>query len=72
LGTAVERIAKKFGGQAALARELKITRSAVCHWNRPRDAGGRDGSIPDVYHAGIIAAAKRKKLGLKKEELINV
>lgn len=70
--TAVSRIAKKFGGQSALARLLGLDRSTVCHWDRPSGLKGRDGAIPDRYHKRIIAGAKAQKIKLRPEELVNV
>lgn len=80
--SAVRRVSRIFGGGAALGREIAVelglprplSRSTVCHWDRPPgDNGvGRGGSIPDKYHRPILAAARRLRLSLSPADLVNV
>lgn len=73
-GTAVERVADKFGGFVPLADICGVTRIAVCLWNTRKTTNrrGRDGNIPDRYHGLILAAAKKRKVRVRPGDLVNV
>lgn len=73
-GTAVERVADKFGGFGPFARLLGLHESAVRQWNMDKAVNrrGRDGSIPDAYHKKIVALAKKHRVKLRVSEMVNV
>lgn len=71
--TPARRIVQKFGGGSNLARALTesghpITRSAICHWDRPRARGGAGGMIPTRWVQPIIVAADRMHVDLQFED----
>lgn len=66
-GTAVERVADKFGGMAPFARLLGVDPSTVRTWQCRYG-----GTIPSKHHAAILAAAKRLKKRVRPAMLVNV
>lgn len=73
--TAVDRCASSanFGSLAELARVCCVDVATPSHWNQPRTMkNGRGGAVPDKYFSKILAAARKRGLPLKPEDLINV
>lgn len=50
---------ERFGGAAAVARMLGVTRGSVYAWTWEKGRGGADGRIPQKYHAILLNEAKR-------------
>ena len=71
--TAVVRLDAKFrAAGSSLHAACEVDGSVVRHWKQSSTMhGGRDGAIPDRYHARILAAAKRLRLTLDPAEMVN-
>lgn len=66
--SAVERVADKFGGYGPFARLIGLAGpSAVSKWNL---RGG--GNIPSKYHGPIMALAKKRRVRIRLQDLINL
>lgn len=65
-GTAVERVADKFGGMAPFARLLGVAESTVRTWQCVYD-----GTIPSKHHRAIFALAKKHRKRVTARDLVN-
>ncbi len=72
--TATERVADKFGGFVPFAQAIGLTPAAVKQWNADpaKVRRGRNGAIPDRHFPRIMAEAKKRRIKLRAEELVNV
>jgi hypothetical protein len=63
------KIIEKFGGAAALGRQIGRHRSTVHRWALPREQGGTDGLIPSHIMPAILTAADLNGITLTPEDL---
>lgn len=73
--TAVDRCVSQenFKSLAELARVCCVDVATPSHWNQPKTMkNGRGGAVPDKYFPKILEAARKRRLPLKPEDLINV
>lgn len=65
-----QTIIGRFGGPSALAELLGIHRTRVSNWQRPRDAGGTGGIVPQRYHPVLLDHARANGIDLKAEDFL--
>lgn len=70
-------IIEKIGGEKAQSISAKcirvgeiigLDRSRVYRWMRPRQAGGRDGLVPDKYQRVLLEYARANKIDLSASD----
>lgn len=69
--TPAEKVYAAFGGAMDVVRALDLPTNEVYRWNYPKDRKGCDGRVPHQHQAAILKAAKRLKLKLKPEDLVD-
>jgi hypothetical protein len=65
-----KRVIQLFDGVRPLARALKVDPSVVSRWQAPRDRRGQGGLIPAVYQGPLLRLAKRMRIALSADDLV--
>lgn len=65
-----QTIITKLGGPSAVARVVKLHRTRVSSWQRPRERGGHDGLIPQRHHRALLDFAERNKIPLTADDFL--
>lgn len=58
-------IIKKLGGPSAVAEIARVHRTRVSNWQRPKDAGGTGGIIPQRHIVALMEAAEKCGINLE-------
>jgi hypothetical protein len=65
-----QTIIAKLGGPGVVAGVVKVHRTRVSNWKRPRTSGGTDGLIPQRYHRPLLDYANEKSIELNAEDFL--
>lgn len=70
--TPVERVIAAFGSIAEASAATGIPAKRFHAWGAPADQRGADGRIPAKHQGQILHAARRKRIRLAAEDLIDM
>jgi hypothetical protein len=65
-----QTIIAKLGGPGVVAGVVKVHRTRVSNWKRPRMSGGTDGLIPQRYHRSLLDYATENSIELNAEDFL--
>ena len=65
-----QTIIAKLGGPGVVAGIVKVHRTRVSNWKRPRESGGTGGMIPQGYHRTLLDYANDHSIELSAEDFL--
>lgn len=71
MSTPAEKVFEAFGGARAVAALLGLNPATVYRWNRPKEARGSAGLVPQAHHRAIVELAHERGLNLEKSDLVD-
>jgi hypothetical protein len=65
-----QTIIAKLGGPGIVAGVVKVHRTRVSNWKRPRKRGGTNGVIPQRHHRSLLDYAAERSIELHAEDFL--